>query len=123
MFPGYDGFSSALRSTRVRISHRAIRVGIMLGILQIIDGLMTATGIHNMGMDVEANMLMHSLMIAVGPFSALILAKLITLMLISFVVVASIQVRWAAKGLLFANLTYFCFAILPWSYLLVSGWL
>ena len=120
--PEYFGiFIRAIRNASLQIPRSAILFGLLLSIFQIFDGIMTAYGINLMGAEIEANVLIRSIMLVVGPFSALILTKLISLTLIVFVVIASTQVRWATKSLLLANVVYLCFAIIPWTYLLAMS--
>ena len=120
--PEYFGiFVRAIRNASLQIPRSAILFGLLLSVFQIFDGIMTAYGINLMGAEVEANFLIRSIMSVIGPFSALILTKLISLTLIAFVVIASTQVRWATKSLLFANVVYLSFAIIPWTYLLAMS--
>lgn len=94
--------------------------GIILSILQIADGALTAAGISRYGIHAEGNPLLKSLMIAIGPVEALIAVKLLAIFVIGALCMLASQIPWVTKALKGMILLYICAAIVPWTAILTS---
>lgn len=94
--------------------------GLILALLQIADGVLTAIGIFRFGVHAEGNPLLKSLMMTVGPVEALIIVKLIAISVIATLCMLATQISWVTKALKGMIVLYMCAAIIPWTAILFS---
>lgn len=112
--------SLGLETTRSETLSRAAVLGAILITLQILDGVLTGYGMNFFGTDMEGNVLLRTLMNAIGVIPALLLVKSIAIAVIIVLVSLSAQVKWlplAMKGVIGL---YVIAAIIPWSLILAS---
>lgn len=88
--------------------------GLVLCFIQILDGILTLSGINQHGIAMEANDLIRSLMTSIGVVPALTLVKSIALALIGVCVLLSSHVSWIVNALRGLCGFYVVVAILPW---------
>ena len=108
-----------------RLSNEDFLLIIVLFLLQIADGALTAAGIRLYGtVDVEGNPLVKYLMIHIGPIVGLFLAKSIACILIGFVYNVVRQVGAIpplAKGAIYLVIYCYLYAVVEWIFIL-QGW-
>ena len=89
-----------------------------LSFLQIGDGLLTAIGVTFLGVHMEGNILIRSLMEVWGPIPALVLLKTAALAIIFTLCLVSSRVRWVRAAMQVMSCIYLFIAVLPWTYIL-----
>lgn len=102
------------------ISRRIILLGAILITLQIMDGLLTATGVHTYGVSVEGNPLLRQSMEIFGTIPALIVTKLICVCLVIGLCFQAARVRWVSMALHGVAALYAVCAVIPWSIILFT---
>lgn len=99
-------------------------VSVALITLQILDGVFTGMGIQRFGIESEGNPLLRELMLNVGPYTALAIAKLFAISCILTMAILVEKVRWVPHALMATCGIYLVFAVLPWSYyLFLNPWI
>lgn len=108
------------RSLTIPSSKEIYLTGLILAMLQIADGILTAIGIFKFGVHAEGNPLLKSLMVAIGPVEALIVVKSIAILVISTLCMLASQIPWVTKALKGMIVLYLCAAVIPWTAILAS---
>lgn len=97
-----------------------VALGIILSLLQVADGVMTAIGVLHFGVKAEGNILLRSMMESYGVVSTLFSVKLFAIGIVAILCQLASSVPWV-RGALKAVISIYLFAaILPWSYILLS---
>lgn len=100
---------------------KAIKLGILLIIIQMLDGILTINGIIHFGIDYEANLLLHTFLInSVSPAKTIMTAKLLACFLIGFLSYVAYHSKIVTNCLIVIAFIYTSFAIVPWSYMLLN---
>ena len=89
-----------------------------LGILQLLDGYLTAVGVHHFGTEVEGNALLRIAMEAYGFIPTLVGAKLLALLVLILLYRLSPSVRWLPHALKGLSALYLLAAVIPWTIIL-----
>jgi hypothetical protein len=97
-----------------------IALGIILVILQILDGILTGIGMAQYGTSMEGNLLLRSLMTAVGYIPALLLVKGGSIALIALLCYQTTKISWLKPALYGVMGIYIVGAVVPWTYILVT---
>lgn len=112
-----------VEGTNQTISRTVLILGAVLIVFQILDGILTGTGMHIHGTSFEGNAMLRIFMEYFGVVPALVVAKSIAIAAVALLVVLSKSVRWVPIALFGVNVIYFTAAILPWSFLLYPQFL
>ena len=96
----------------------ALTLGVILCIMQALDGILTTIGVSRFGLEVEANPLIRGLMESYGEIFALALVKSLSIVAICVLVFLAHRVSWISKAMGYVAALYLFVAILPWTYLL-----
>lgn len=108
------------RDARTRRLSSAMTLGLILALTQVLDGVLTAIGMTNFGIEAEGNILLRTMMSAWGFIPALVIAKSAAVAVVFSLVVMARSVHWvptALKGLIAA---YVLAAIIPWTMILLN---
>ena len=97
-----------------------IVLGIILTTLQILDGLLTGIGMAQYGTAMEGNILLRSLMTAIGYAPALFLVKGASVALIVLLCHQTTKISWLKPALYGVMALYVLGAVVPWTYILVT---
>jgi uncharacterized membrane protein len=106
-----------------RTSNELILVGSLLILLQILDGILTATGVGTYGLQAEGNPMLRGLMGLVGAIPALIITKAACIGLIVLLCEQARSIHWLPLALKGVAGIYTVMAVLPWSYILAAEYL
>jgi uncharacterized membrane protein len=101
-------------------TREVVILGVVLCVLQILDGLLTAVGVGHFGTGAEGNALLRSLMEQVGSVPALIIVKSVAISIVVVLCSLTPRVKWlplAMKGMI---AIYLCAAIIPWTYIIFA---
>ena len=107
---------------RHSISKRALQLGVVLILCQLLDGFLTWLGIGIYGVKMEGNAFLHALMKAYGAAPAILVIKLLAIVLVVFLTWYAHGRRWIRPLIVALCLVYLLFAIWPWTYI-VSNYL
>ena len=118
-------------SSRPRLSgvYQAIRaagqseifyLGVLVAILQILDGVLTAMGMMHFGTPVEGNPILRFMMDCIGIFPTLIAIKALAIGIIVTLCCLSKQVTWVGFSLRCVAVIYLWFAVIPWSVIIYT---
>ena len=102
------------------VEHDVMRLALALALLQILDGILTGIGMVAFGTSMEGNVLLRSLMLAIGPIPALLVVKGASLGIICFLCLQAPRVPWLRHALRLVVALYLVFAVIPWSYFLLA---
>jgi hypothetical protein len=91
--------------------------------LQILDGVLTLTGMLTFGLGAEANPLLRGLMSHVGLVPALLATKLACIAVVVMLWSQAARIAWLPTALSLVAGVYAVGAVIPWSVLLVSNYL
>lgn len=95
-------------------------VGIVMCLLQVLDGTLTAVGVHHQGIAAEGNLIIRALMEAWGPVFALVAIKLLAIAIVCVLCVLAFRVPWITRALRIIAVIYIGAAIIPWTAILVT---
>jgi hypothetical protein len=112
--------SAALQSHNRTFSRELAILGVVLAIIQVLDGVLTAIGVARFGVHAEGNIALRLLMSVMGHTSALILVKLIALSVILLLCLCGPRIRWLSHAFRGIIAVYVLAAIIPWSIILTS---
>lgn len=104
-------------------SNEVLVLGLILALLQVLDGLLTGLGMASFGTSMEGNILLRSLMHAIGWAPAIILVKGSSIAIIAFLCAQAGKVSWLKHAMRGVAGIYVVFAILPWTYILAMEFL
>ncbi|MBN8548175.1 MAG: hypothetical protein J0M12_02545 [Deltaproteobacteria bacterium] len=121
---GTESFQSAkasLRNPRIGvIPKEIITLGLILALLQILDGVLTAVGVAHLGTEVEGNTLIRFLMEHLGYIPALVVIKTVALGVIAGICVLSSKVQWLEFAMKAVICIYLGAAIIPWGFVIAK---
>ena len=100
------------------ISKRALQLGGILALCQILDGLLTWLGVSVYGVKLEGNAFIRMLIEAYGAAPALLVAKLFAVSLVVFLTWYAHGRRWFRPMIVLLSVIYVMFAIWPWTYIM-----
>lgn len=100
-------------------SKRVIILASILGVLQILDGVLTGIGVANLGTQAEGNILLRTLMEVVGFIPALIIFKSAAIGIVGALANLSKTIKWVAPAFVVMIGIYFTAAVLPWTAILL----
>ena len=95
-----------------------IFLGVTLAFIQVLDGLLTTVGVMNFGPQIEANVLIRTLIEAWGVVPALFTIKSAAIVIVITLCVMANRVFWLANALKGIIVLYLLAAIIPWSIIL-----
>jgi hypothetical protein len=124
-FTGFGSFTQTASATYRRlqvhtISRDIIILGLIVTLLQIMDGVLTGIGIHRYGVEAEGNLFIRTLMEQFGYVQALILVKGFSIFVIGTLCVLSTVVHWVPRAMKIVIAIYLCGAIIPWTAVLIT---
>jgi hypothetical protein len=91
--------------------------------LQILDGILTLSGMHTFGLAAEGNPLLRGLMGWIGPVAGLVVTKLLCIGVIVGLYSQMAKLAWLPAVLTAVAGLYTVFAVIPWTILLLSEYL
>lgn len=115
--------ASALRQTNYWTERRMSALTVILVTLQILDGVLTCTGMFTFGLHAEANPFLRGLMGVVGIIPAVATTKLLCIAVIYALCAQANRISWLPSALTGVGCIYAAAAVLPWSWLLLSEYL
>jgi hypothetical protein len=95
----------------------------ILIVLQILDGVLTCTGMYTFGLHAEANPVLRGLMGVVGIIPAVAITKLLCMAVIYTLCAQAHRISWLPSALAGVGCVYAVAAVLPWSWLLLTEYL
>jgi len=98
-------------------------VGALLIFLQILDGVLTATGVGAYGLQAEGNPMLRGLMGLLGAIPALVLTKSACIALIVMLCKQAHSIRWLPLALKGVAGLYTIMAVIPWTLILATEYL
>ncbi|MDC0357345.1 DUF5658 family protein [Oligoflexia bacterium] len=118
-------FPTAISASYERLGVRTpakevIILGIVLAVLQILDGILTGIGIYHFGTSAEGNLVLKSLMDQIGYAPALILIKSLAILIVAALCYLSSIVAWLKSALKAVIFIYLGAAIIPWTAIIVT---
>ena len=117
--------SPSLPEQRV-ISHvpskEILVLGLVLGILQVLDAVLTGYGIHisPSGSAMEANPLIRALIDQIGLVPALALAKSLAIIVIIALCLLAPLIHWLSRAMKAVIVIYVAAAIIPWTTIILT---
>lgn len=112
--------SAALQSHSRTFSRELAILGVILAIIQVLDGVLTAIGVSRFGVHAEGNLALRMLMSVMGHTQALILVKLLAISVILALCLCGPRIRWLSYAFRGIIAVYVLAAIIPWSIILTS---
>lgn len=110
---------AALVEAHRSIPSEILALGVILALLQVLDGVLTAIGMHQYGTSMEGNILLRSLMGVIGYLPALIVVKTASIGLIGVLCLQATKVQWLKPAFIGVIALYTVMAVLPWTYILL----
>jgi hypothetical protein len=107
-------------AARTSPTREFIILACVLGLLQIADGVLTAIGVHYLGIEMEANPLLRTLMLSIGAIPTLIIVKGLAIGVIALLTSLSHSVSWLIIAMRGMVALYCCAAVIPWSAILIG---
>jgi uncharacterized membrane protein len=107
-----------IRVGRVSLSRQALIVGAILATVQVLDALLTYAGLRFLGVDMEGNAFLRSLMVAYGTAPALLAVKVVALLLVCGLTIHAHTRRWMRPVIVALCVIYLALAVLPWTYII-----
>lgn len=92
----------------------------LLIILQLLDGILTGLGVSSHGIHLEANPILRTSMMQIGPLWTLLVAKGLAIAIICVLGRLAKSVRWLPPVMMVVAGIYFFAAIIPWTVILSS---
>ncbi len=92
----------------------------LLALFQIADGVLTGIGVHHLGIEMEANPLLRSMMLSFGTVFTLVLVKSFAIGIVGFLTTFANTVSWLIYAMRGMAVLYACAAIVPWSAILIG---
>lgn len=109
----------ALESTG--ITKEIVTLGLLLALLQLIDGMLTILGIGRFGIEAEGNPILRNSMFILGPVATLAFSKCVACGFIACLCWWSSKVCWISAALKGLICVYSLAAVVPWIYILFSS--
>jgi hypothetical protein len=104
-------------------SRRIQMLAAILVTLQVLDGILTYTGMYTFGVYAEGNPILRALMHGVGIAPAIAITKLFCIGIVLALCAQAHKISWLPTALTGIAGMYAIAAVLPWSWLLVSEYL
>lgn len=102
------------------LSKRAFLLGLLLAVCQLLDGLLTYIGLTLLGVHMEGNVFLRSLMHAYGTAPTLFISKLAAVVCVGILMFQAHQRRWVRPIIALLILIYLALAVIPWTYIISS---
>lgn len=100
--------------------NRIVLLGVVLIVLQILDGILTLTGVDTYGLYAEGNPLLRGLMGNIGAIPAIVITKLMCISLVISLCIQAARAQWIAWALHGIAGLYTVCAIIPWTLILTA---
>lgn len=100
------------------LSRKALLLGVTLILCQIVDGLLTYTGLLLLGVEMEGNGLLREMIYAYGLVPGLCMAKVGALVSVALITVAAHRRKWIRPIILALSAVYVTLALVPWTLVL-----
>ncbi len=104
------------------ISYKAAGLGVLLLILQVLDGVLTFAGLSVFGVEMEGNTLLRQLAHAYGAGPTLFFVKLTAIGFVIFLTLNAHRRRYLRPIIATLVVIYLTLAVIPWVYLLSDYW-
>lgn len=101
--------------------NRAAMLSFALVIAQILDGILTASGLAIFGVEGEGNAILRNLMEFYGIIPTLFVIKLLAIFTIGFLYQHHKDIPWIEKALTALVTIYSCFALVPWTVIITTN--
>jgi hypothetical protein len=92
----------------------AFIAAVTLGLIQVLDGVLTYIGITHFGAWAEGNAMIRAMVVLFGPLPALVGVKLVAIAIIMSLYRCATTVKWIPQALTLITVVYMVFAIIPW---------
>ncbi len=102
------------------LSTDIITLGIVLAVLQVVDGVLTGIGMAQYGTSMEGNIALRSLMSSIGYIPALVIVKGACIGLVALLCHQTTKISWLKPALYGVMALYIVGAVVPWTYILVT---
>jgi uncharacterized membrane protein len=93
---------------------------LILALLQVLDGVLTATGVSIFGTRAEGNLFLRQLMELFGSVPTLAVVKTMAILIVLALAQLQHQVSWVQSAVRGITLIYLFAAIFPWTWILLS---
>ena len=110
-----------LRVGSFSFSKKALELGLLLAIFQVLDGFLTYVGLTLLGVEMEGNVFLRKLMEVYGTHWALFFSKLFALALVIILTGYSHKRKWIRPIIAGLCIIYLVLAVIPWTYILASS--
>ncbi|MBX7144418.1 MAG: DUF5658 family protein [Oligoflexia bacterium] len=97
------------------ITTEVLLLGLILAALQVMDGVLTAVGVIHLGVHVEGNVIIRTLMEQIGAIPALLIIKGVALAVIVGICGMAAHVKWLTLAMRAIIVIYVGAAVIPWS--------
>jgi uncharacterized membrane protein len=104
------------------ISYKAATLGALLLVLQVLDGILTFTGLSIFGVEMEGNALLRRLAEMYGAAPTLFFVKLTAIGFVIFLTLNAHRRRYLRPVIAILVVIYLTLAVIPWVYLLSDYW-
>lgn len=105
---------------KLSISRKALYLGVSLVACQILDGILTYSGLTLMGVQMEGNHFLRELMHAYGMAPILFAVKTGAILLAVGLMLHAHSRKWVRPVIFSLVLVYLTLAVIPWIYLISS---
>lgn len=105
-----------IRFAGLSLSKKAFLLGLALVLCQVLDGLLTYTGLRLMGIEMEGNRFLREYMHQYGMGPVLLFAKLFAIVCAAILTFHAHRRRWIRPVILMVVVIYVGLAVLPWAY-------
>ena len=103
------------RSKILLISRKALLLGMALIICQLLDGILTYSGLRILGVEMEGNGVLRKMIHAYGMIPALCFAKMAALFSVVVVTIAAHRRKWIRPIIFALSAIYAMLALVPWT--------
>lgn len=121
----YSGKRARRHTTLIRmgnrsLSQKALILGGILAACQLLDGILTYVGLSLLGVSMEGNTLLRTLMEFYGKTPVLFVSKLIALVLVVILTFEAHRRSWLRPVIYLLIVLYLALALIPWTYIISS---
>lgn len=113
-----DFICTELNNCFKHIPSQVLDLAVILCVMQILDGSLTAMGISIFGTEAEGNPILRNLMEQIGYANTLIIAKSLAVLVIAYLASIAHIVSWVKYAFISSIIFYLTMAILPWAAIL-----
>ena len=122
---GFDALSGTANSACERLSLQApsrevLILGLILCFLQVLDGILTGIGVATLGLAMEGNVLLRSIMESLGHTTGLVIVKSFAIVAVLTLTALCSIVPWLKSALRVMIGIYLVAAIIPWTAILIG---